>query len=67
MTLVVNVVLCALKNLLQLHKESTTCKLCHIDALTVKSHLLVLVVKDIPRSTLAGSDLKMVTSLLHQR
>ena len=48
-------------------KESTTCKLCHIDAVTVKSHLLVLVVKDITRSILVGSDLRMVTSPHHQR
>ena len=48
-------------------KESTTCKLCHIDAVTVKSHLVVLVVKDITRSILVGSDLRMVTSLHHQQ
>ena len=47
-------------------KESTTCKLCHIDAVTVKSHLLVLVVEDITRSTLVGRDLKMVTFLHYQ-
>ena len=47
--MVVNGALCMLNNLLQLRKDSTTCKLCHIDAVTVKSHLLVLVVKDIKK------------------
>ena len=73
--MVVNGVLCAYKlNLPQLHKESTTCKLCHIDAVTVKSHLLMLVEEDITGGILVGSDLKMVmtsfpwwTSLHHQQ
>ena len=34
--------------------------LCHIDIVTVKSHLLVLVVEDIKKGILVGSDLKMV-------
>ena len=46
-------------------KESTTLKLCHIDAFTVKSHLLAVVVKGITGSILVGSDLKMVTSLFY--
>ena len=41
--MVVNGVLCALTNLPQLHKEST------INAVTVKSHLLMLVVEDITK------------------
>ena len=61
-SVVVNGALCALKNLPQLHKESTTRKLCHIDAITFKNHLLVLVVEDIPRGVLVESDLEMVTS-----
>ena len=65
--MVVNGALCALTNLPQLYKESTTCKLWHIDAVTVKSHLLFLVEKDITRSILVGSDLKMVTFLPHQQ
>ena len=58
----------------QLQKESTTCILCHINAVTVKSHLLVLVVEDITKGILVGSDLKLVktsflwwTSLHHQQ
>ena len=43
----------------QLQKESTTCILCHINAVTVKSHLLVLVVEDITKGILVKSDLKM--------
>ena len=73
-SVVVNSALCALKNLPQLDKESTTSKLCLIDAVTVKSYLLVLVVEDITRGILAGSDLKMVkttfpwwTSVHHQQ
>ena len=57
--MVVNSVLCVLTNLPQFHKESTSCKLCHIDAVTVKSHLLVLVIEDIMRGILVGSDLKL--------
>ena len=48
-------------------KESNTCKLCHIDAVTVKSYLLVLVVEDITISIFVGSDFKMVTQLHHQQ
>ena len=55
---------CALTNLPQLHKESTTCKLCHIDAVTVQSLLVVLVVEDITRAILVGSELKMVKGKL---
>ena len=42
----------------QLQKELTTCILCHINAVTAKSHLLVLVVEDIAKGILVGSDLK---------
>ena len=59
-SVVVTGAFCALTNLPQLHKESTTCKLCHMDAVTVKSHLLVLVVEDITRGILVESDLKTV-------
>ena len=56
----VNGALCVLKNLTQLHKESTTREVCYIDDVTVKSHLLVLVVEDITRGILVGGGLKMV-------
>ena len=59
-SIVITGAFCALTNLPQLNKESTKCKLCHIDAVTVKNHLLVLVVEDITRGILVGSDLKMV-------
>ena len=48
-------------------KESNTFKLCHIDAVTVKIHLSVPVFKDIRRSILVGSDLRMVAFLHHQQ
>ena len=60
--MVVNSVLCALTNFSQLQKESTTCILCHINAITVKSHLLLLVVEDITKGILVGSYLKMEKS-----
>ena len=60
-SLVVIGTLCALTNLPQfLFRESTTGVLCHINAVIVKSHLLVLVVEDITKGILVGSDLKMV-------
>ena len=41
-------------------KESATRILCHINAVTVKSHLLVLAVEDITKGTLVGRDLNRV-------